>query len=151
MPAVPKGPNREVAKFQSELDVEVALPRIKFPDGGVMVTGPTGVIVPVARAMGIAPPVPLANLIVPGVVRVIELPAEIEVAALATNAVITPLAAIIEPATVELILLLPAVPDGSVIFVFDIRVIELVAAVFSEITLPAAEIAPEVPPVVVVV
>ena len=55
-----------------------------------------------------------------------------------------------EPATLDLILLLPAVPDGRVIRVPAVRAIELLAAVLSETMLPSVEMMPVVPVVLVV-
>ena len=150
IPGVPSGPKRAVDRFQSEVDVEEVLPSTRFPEVGVTVVGPAGVMLPDARAIGIAPPVPLAKVMVPAVGRMTALPAAMAVAVLAVNVVNTPVGEMMEPATLDLILFVPAVPDGRVMRVPAVRVIELLAAVLSETMLPSVEIVPEVPVVLVV-
>lgn len=144
-PGVPNGPKREVDRFQSEVLVEVMLPSARFPEGGVTVDGPAGVMLPDARATGIAPLDPLAKVMDPAVGRMIALPAAMAVGVLAAMFVMAPMGEMTVPATVDLILSDPGVPDGKVICVPAVRAIELLAAVLSETMLPSVEIVQVVP------
>ena len=149
-PDVPSGPKREVDRFQSEVLVEDMLPSVRFPVEGVTVDGPAGVMLPDTRTTGIGPPDPVEKLIVPAVVRMIADPGAMAVKVFTVKSVTNPVGEMMEPATVDLILLVPAVPDGRVICVPTDRVIELLAAVLSDTMLPLVEIMPVVPVVLVV-
>ena len=150
IPDVPSGPKRAVDRFQSDAEVEDILPSAKFWEGGVTVAGPAGVMLPDARAIGIAPPVPLAKVMIPAVGRLIALPSAMDVAVFAVSVVTVPVGEMMEPATLDLILLVPAVPNGRVIRVPAVRLIELLVTVLSDTMLPLVESVPVVPAVLVV-